>query len=241
VALSGLYLFDRSAAGYVPAALKTRSLLSYIAIVSILCYSTFTYPLIAPKLHQVGTINTGVPILNHIISQPTAPHIPIALPNVAIMNVPPTPPPPPPPPPEYPSITQPEAKLPFEIPPPPEPPIPQLQGLLPPSLDEIWEDQETTPLSNYLRRGGIGPNRTLFITMASRKYIEPMINFKRSLDRWNEGRNYIVLCLDRECVDAGIANGIHAFDGYLQTTSEAEGDWHHPVARMKVCPTHVHC
>lgn len=227
VALSGLYLFDRTASGHIAAALKTRNLLSYIAIISILWYSTFTYPLIAPKLHQVGTGHSALPGLNHIISEPSH----IALPHVAIKM-----PPPPPPPPEYPvtihPTTEPEPAI--EIPPPPEPPIPQMQGLLPPSLDEIWEDKETTPLSNYLRRGGIGPNRTLFVTMASRKYIEPMINFKYSLDRWNEGQNYVVLCLDIECVEAGRTHGIHVFDGYLQTIAEAQGDWHSPVARMKV-------
>lgn len=215
--------------GHVSAALKTRSLLSYIGIVSILCYSTFTYPLVAPRLHQVGTVHSISPSLNHIISEPI--RTPIPLPHVAIKN-----PPPPPPPVEYPTTIHPavEPEPPVEIPPPPEPPVPELQGLLPPLLDETWEDKETTPLSNYLRRGGIGPNRTLFITMASRQYIEPMINFKHALDRWNEGQNYIVLCLDIECVEAGIAHGIHAFDGYLQTITEAQGDWHYSVARMKV-------
>src|SRR5271170_7485585 len=81
MALSGLYLFDRSVVGYVPAALKTRSLISYIAIVSILSYSTLIYPLIAPKLHQVGTSRTVPPILNHIVSQPTVTRIPNSTPQ----------------------------------------------------------------------------------------------------------------------------------------------------------------
>src|SRR5579862_3784708 len=89
-------------------------------------------------------------------------------------------------------------------------------------------------LSGFLQSRGLGNDETLFITIASKKYIESMINFKFALDTWGLGNRYVVLCLDRECVQAADSHNIHAYTRYLMSSSEAGDDWHLPVARIKV-------
>ena len=74
------------------------------------------------------------------------------------------------------------------------------------------------------------------MTIASKHYIQQMINFKTSLQKWDLDRCFLVLCLDRECLQAAKENGIMGYDGYLMTPEEAAGDWHVPVARLKVFP-----
>jgi len=61
-----------------------------------------------------------------------------------------------------------------------------------------------------------------------------MINFKLGLDMWGLGDRFVVLCLDRECVQAAESHEIHAYTRYLMTAGEAGDDWHLPVARIKV-------
>ena len=95
-------------------------------------------------------------------------------------------------------------------------------------------DALTPSLSGFLQSKGIGNDQTLFITIASVKYIDSMINFKLGLDTWGLGGRYIVLCLDRECVQAAQAHNIHASTRYLMSENEAADDWHLPVARIKV-------
>lgn len=75
--------------------------------------------------------------------------------------------------------------------------------------------------------------------MASERYIDLIINFKTALDKWNLGENYVVLCLDIECVRASEAHKIIAYDGYIRSRNETNVDWHLPVARMKVYTLHI--
>jgi|SRR5579862_1694630 len=89
-------------------------------------------------------------------------------------------------------------------------------------------------LSAFLESKGLDNSRTIFLTIASNSYLEPMINFRRSLEKWSLGENYVALCLDVECVQAANAHNITAYDGYLMTAKEAQSDWHLPVGRMKV-------
>lgn len=91
------------------------------------------------------------------------------------------------------------------------------------------------PLTQFLVSNGVGTDRTLFISMASEAYIEPMINFKVGLEKFNLGENLFVLCLDTPCLEAAKQHRILAYDGYLMNEMEAQGDWHHPIARVKVC------
>lgn len=101
---------------------------------------------------------------------------------------------------------------------------------------------DPTPLSTFLRNKGLENNRTLFVTMASEYYINSIINFKIALDKWNLGKEYVVLCLDIECVRASEAHEVIAYDGYIRYRNETNGDWHLPVARMKVHTTlHLLC
>ena len=100
----------------------------------------------------------------------------------------------------------------------------------------LSQDREFGPLSSFLQSKGISVNQTIYLTMASKEYIDPVINFKKQLDKFDLGDVYVVLCLDPECVDATKAHHILGFGGYLATETEAEGDWHFPIARMKVPP-----
>jgi len=61
-----------------------------------------------------------------------------------------------------------------------------------------------------------------------------MINFNVALKRWGLERNYMVLCLDVECVQAAEADDFLAYDGYFMRETEVGHDWHASVARMKV-------
>jgi hypothetical protein len=93
------------------------------------------------------------------------------------------------------------------------------------------------PLSTYLRLNGIGNDKTLFLSMASKEYIEPVINFRKQLNIFGLAESYVVLCLDTDCVEATKKHHILGYDGFLVTEAEAQGDWHDPIARMKV--THL--
>lgn len=90
------------------------------------------------------------------------------------------------------------------------------------------------PLSSYLRSNGIYTDKTIYLTMASKDYIEPIINFKTQLDKFALGESYVVLCVDTECLEATKSHHILGFGGYLATETEAMEDWHNPIARMKV-------
>jgi len=68
-----------------------------------------------------------------------------------------------------------------------------------------------------------------------------MINFKLGLDRWGLGEQFLVLCLDHECVKAAEANNIHAYGRYITTAKEEDDDWHTPVARIKVVNRNIEC
>jgi len=95
-------------------------------------------------------------------------------------------------------------------------------------------ETELDPFSAFLKSHGIDNNRTLFVTLASKQYIEPMINFNVALKRWNRDKNYVVLCLDIECLQAAEAHDFLAYDGYFMRDTEVGHDWHASVARMKV-------
>ena len=95
---------------------------------------------------------------------------------------------------------------------------------------------ETGPLSAFLNAHGLDTSQTLFVTMASTQYIEPMINFNKALKKWNLDKFYVVLCLDVECTKAAEAHNILAYSGFLMSENEALNDWHDPIARMKVPP-----
>jgi hypothetical protein len=89
-------------------------------------------------------------------------------------------------------------------------------------------------LSEFLQSRGIGTDRTLFVTIASEPYIEPMVNFRMGLDRFSLGGDYVVLCLDVPCLDTARKYDIVAFEGYLMKETEAGDDGHDPVAQTKV-------
>jgi len=95
-------------------------------------------------------------------------------------------------------------------------------------------ETELDPFSAFLESHGIDNNRTLFVTMASKQYIEPIINFNVALKRWNRDKNYVVLCLDIECLQAAEVHDFLAYGGYLMRDTEVGHDWHPSVARMKV-------
>lgn len=95
---------------------------------------------------------------------------------------------------------------------------------------------DPTPLSTFLGRNGIDNYETVFLTIASREYMPQILNFKASLKKWKLDTRYAVLCLDVECLSVSKENGIIAYDGYIMSAEEAAGDWHVPVARLKVLP-----
>lgn len=86
-------------------------------------------------------------------------------------------------------------------------------------------------LSQFLRSHDVGTDRTLFVTMASESYIEPMVNFKRSLDKFDLGKDYVVLCFDLPCVAAAKKYDVLAYDGYIGHGSEERS---YQIARAKV-------
>jgi len=97
----------------------------------------------------------------------------------------------------------------------------------------------TTPLSSFLESHGLYNSRTIFLTMASKGYMQEIVNFRDTLAKWKLGENYVVLCLDLGCLEGAKEHGILAYDGYIMTPEEARGDWHIPVARLKV-PSFAH-
>jgi hypothetical protein len=85
-------------------------------------------------------------------------------------------------------------------------------------------------LSAFLHDHGVGNDRTLFVTMANKVYVDPMVNFKWGLDIFHLGRDYLVLCLDQTCLEQAQRYDILAYDGFIE-----EGvNWHDHIARMKV-------
>lgn len=97
---------------------------------------------------------------------------------------------------------------------------------------KVFDDP--TPLSTFLCRHGLDNDETVFLTIASKEYMPQTLNFKASLKRWKLDRRYAVLCLDVECLSVSKENGIVAYDGYIMSPEEAKGNWHVPVARLKV-------
>lgn len=95
---------------------------------------------------------------------------------------------------------------------------------------------ETGPLSAFLIAHGLDTSQTLFVTLANKQYIDPIINFNMALKKWNLDRCYVVLCLDVDCTKAAESHNILAYNGFLMTENEVWNDWHVPIARMKVPP-----
>lgn len=87
------------------------------------------------------------------------------------------------------------------------------------------------PLSAFLRSNSIGTDKTVFLTIADRNFIEAAIHFKTQLDKFELGETCVILCLDTDCLEAAKAQSVLAYDGYV--IREA-GDWRMPVAQMKV-------
>ena len=86
------------------------------------------------------------------------------------------------------------------------------------------------PLSAFLHEHGIQNDRTLFVTMANKAYVDPMVNFKWGLDIFHLGNDYLVLCLDQACLEQAAQYDILAYDGFIE-----EGvNWHQQIARIKV-------
>ena len=63
-----------------------------------------------------------------------------------------------------------------------------------------------------------------------------MINFRTSLEKWGLERNYVVLCLDADCMQAAKAQKILAYGGYFAKAKETGGEWRTLVGGMKVDP-----
>ena len=120
-------------------------------------------------------------------------------------------------------------------------PTPQHEVLYESSWSQLgstpWSQPDSLSLSGFLQSRGVSNDKTLFVTIASKKYVAPMINFKFGLDRWDLGKQYVILCLDHECVQAAESQNIHAYTGYLMSAKEEGDDWHTPVARIKVFQT----
>ena len=98
-------------------------------------------------------------------------------------------------------------------------------------------DTDVTDVGNlpeFLESKGVGTDRTLFLTIASEPYIESTINFKRGLDNFSLGEDYVVLCLDTPCLEAARGHDIIAFGGYIMKETEATDGWGYAIARAKV-------
>jgi len=104
-----------------------------------------------------------------------------------------------------------------------------------PLYDEGFHPQS---ISGFLQSQGVGPDRTLFVAMATESYIEPMVNFKWGLDKFELGGDYVVLCLDVPCLEAAHRYNILAFRGFVGKSLEGAVDWHSRlgsrVAEIKV-------
>lgn len=77
-------------------------------------------------------------------------------------------------------------------------------------------DQEIIPSNNR--------SCPLFITMADGFYIPAVRNFHLQLQNYHLHNNFIVMCLDDECVKLCKSNNILAWPGFVKTS----------VARIKV-------
>jgi len=118
-----------------------------------------------------------------------------------------------------------------------------LSTALPESLQEFsWTALETVPrpkedlrsLPGFLQSRGVGVDKTVFVTIASEKYVQSTVNFKFSLDRWGLGRQFVVLCLDDDCVREAESHGIYAYNRYATDAKERSDNWRRAVARVKV-------
>jgi len=86
-------------------------------------------------------------------------------------------------------------------------------------------------LSQFVRSNGVGTDRTLFVTMASESYIQPMVNFRWSLDRFDLGKDYVVLCFDEACMAAAQQHDIMAYGGYID---HGQHERAYEIAHLKV-------
>jgi hypothetical protein len=121
--------------------------------------------------------------------------------------------------------------VPFTMAPPPsEPPFNPLTVPIAPKPVDAPAPQISLP--DFLKDHQLGTNQTVFITMADEKYVEPMVNFKISLDKWDLGGNYVVLCLDEKCSNLAESRHILHYDGYFKSRDATT--WNAPVARAKV-------
>lgn len=100
--------------------------------------------------------------------------------------------------------------------------------------ESSWSEVDSTSLTGFLQSRGVGNDKTLFITIANKKYVDAMVNFKFALDKWDLGQQYVVLCLDQKCMEAAESHNILAFNSNLMTDDNDE--WQAPVARIKVIP-----
>lgn len=99
---------------------------------------------------------------------------------------------------------------------------------------DIVRTPNLPPLSRFLYRNGLRNDSTIFVTMASKEYLDAIVNFRTALDKFGIGKTYLVLCLDTECVEGAKANDVIAYGGYRMNSKEKDGDFHVPVARAKV-------
>jgi hypothetical protein len=118
--------------------------------------------------------------------------------------------------------------VPFAALPPPEPP----SSLLTVPIAPKPVDATQISLPEFLKDHQLGTDQTVFITMADEKYVGPMVNFKISLDKWDLGGNYVVLCLDQKCSSVAESRHVLHYDGYLK--SQDSTSWNAPVAHAKV-------
>src|SRR5271156_71247 len=97
------------------------------------------------------------------------------------------------------------------------------------------------PVSSFLYRSGLRNDKTVFVTMATKEYLDAIINFRTALDKFGLAQNYMILCLDEGCLEGAKANDIIAYGGYLMNSNEIDGDFHMPVARAKVRIPQLNC
>jgi hypothetical protein len=86
------------------------------------------------------------------------------------------------------------------------------------------------PLSGFLQSHRIGTDKTLFLTIADKNFLGAALHFKSQLDRQGLGDSFVILCLDDECLKGAEGKSL-AYDGFV---FRGPGDWHTPVAKMKV-------
>jgi len=108
------------------------------------------------------------------------------------------------------------------------PPIPTLEDI--PGFHKK-KTPKSGRLARFLQHNGFKTTETLFLTISDKNYIEQAVQFKARLDHFYLSDQYVVLCLDPECVEGMRAKNVNVYDGYVITDL---GDWHMPVAAMKV-------